>query len=161
MDSPRTLPLFDPAARPQSWNERMAPGEFAVLYSGAVAGGPDVNTCAIFPSLPEAEEFAQRQAELYPTLRCRIYDHDGLGAAPLREVRGAKFKGEREMSTRMRRWVGSVFLFGGVVLFLIDWHANYELLWPAILGARMIPVGLFLLAVELVLAVRARRQAKR
>lgn len=31
---PRTLPLFDPHSQPQSWNERMADGEFAVLYVG-------------------------------------------------------------------------------------------------------------------------------
>lgn len=31
---PRTLPLFDPRAYPQSWNERMAEGEFAVLNAG-------------------------------------------------------------------------------------------------------------------------------
>src|SRR5579871_6187207 len=32
MSEPRVLLLFDPEARPQNWNERMSPGEYAVLY---------------------------------------------------------------------------------------------------------------------------------
>jgi hypothetical protein len=41
---PRTLPLFDPHSHPQGWNERMADGEFAVLYAGdPVPSSPSPN----------------------------------------------------------------------------------------------------------------------
>jgi hypothetical protein len=33
MEQPRTMLLLDPSVVPHSWNERMAPGEYAVLYS--------------------------------------------------------------------------------------------------------------------------------
>lgn len=39
--SRRTILLFDPLAQPQSWNERMLPGEYAVLYSFQSHGGFD------------------------------------------------------------------------------------------------------------------------
>ena len=46
---PRTLPLFDPHSLPQSWNERMADGEFAVLYAGTPIPPPpspnDIRIC--------------------------------------------------------------------------------------------------------------------
>ena len=158
MDRGRTLLLFDPAAQPQSWNERMTPGEFAVLYSGAVSGAPDVATCEIFPSLSEAEEYAARQTALFPALRCRIYDHHGLAGQPVREIRGSQFIGESEISGRFRRWAGSLLFFGGIALFAMDWRAGFSLSWPAMLGVRMMPVGLFLLVVELMIFVSARRK---
>jgi hypothetical protein len=79
---PRTLPLFDPHSLPQSWNERMADGEFAVVYSGNPIPQPlspnDSHSskpyCVVFPSLATVEDFAAQQVALYPRLRCCIYD---------------------------------------------------------------------------------------
>jgi hypothetical protein len=160
MSPPRTLPLFDPHAQPQSWNERMAPGEYAVLYSlnQAAASGP---TCTIFPTLPEAEQHAAEQVALQPTLRCRIYDHQGLGQQPLRELRGAEYKGESEITARFRRWGGSAFFFGGLALFALDAMSGSSLTWPGILAARMLPVGIALLAMELGIVLEARRKSRR
>ena len=64
MSPTRTLPLFDPHARPQSWNERMVPGEYATLYSSLQVGSDpnrpieDGPFCTVFSSLAEAEEDA-------------------------------------------------------------------------------------------------------
>ena len=168
MASPRTLLLFDPDAQPQCWNEWMVAGEFAVLYSsnppglssqldGVANAGP---FCTVFSTLDEAVDHATQQVALHPTLRCRIYDHHGLGREPLREIRGSEHKGESEISARFRRWVGSALFFGGVALILLDWSQNFGLSWPAMVGTRMMPVGLVLLVTEGVIVLDARRKKR-
>jgi hypothetical protein len=166
MAPPRTLLLFDPDAQPQCWNERMAPGEYAVLYSSNQLGQSMGNTdapmsgpfCRVFSSLAEAEEHANEQVRLLPTLHCRIYDNEGLGREPVREIWGKDHKGRSEISARFRRWGGSVLFFGGLGLVLLDWSRDFSLSWPAMVGFRMLPVGLVLLITELVIVVEARRK---
>jgi hypothetical protein len=169
MAPPRTLLLFDPDAQPQCWSERMAAGEYAVLYSsnppglsshldGVSNAGP---FCTVFSTLDEAVNHATHQVALFPTLRCRIYDQQGLGREPLREIRGSEHKGESEISARFRRWAGSVLFIGGVALILLDWSQDFGLSWPAMVGTRMMPVGLILLVTEGVIVFDARRKQRR
>lgn len=180
---PRTLPLFDPDTRPQSWNERMVDGEFAVLYSGNPIPLPpspnDIEVpneqasversdtpqyipyCVVFPSLATAEAFVTQQVALCPRLRCRIYDRHGLANPPLRELAGAEFKHESDLSPRLRRWIGSILLFGGMLLFAVDWLANFRFGWPSMVGSRMIPTGLVLLFIDAgILLNRAQRRRR-
>lgn len=169
MGKPPTLLLFEPDVQPQSWNERMAPGEYAVLYShheAAAATDPEVAAkgapfCTVHGSLADAEEYAARQVAAIPSLRCRIYDNQGLGAAPVREIRGSEHKGESEMSARFRRWAGSVLFFGGLGLTILDWSTDFKLGWPAMVGTRMLPVGLVLLVIEAGIAAEAKRTKHR
>ena len=167
MSPTRTLPLFDPHARPQSWNERMVPGEYATLYSSLQVGSDpnrpieDGPFCTVFNSLAEAEEDAQRQIALLPTLCCRIYDHHGLGRQPIREICGKEYKGEDSLSGRFRRGWGYGLLAGGVALTIVDWRADFGLLWPAMFGTRMIPAGLFLLGTDLIINFEAKRKQRR
>jgi hypothetical protein len=165
MPQSRTLLLFDPNAQPQSWNERMTSTEYAVLYSGIqpLSSSPQDGTptsgpyCTVFSTLAEAEEHAAQLVALIPTLRCRIYDHQGLAVQPIREIRGSQYKGESEISARFRRWVGSILFFGGLALVVLDWSTNFNLSWPATIGVRMFPAGLVLLVTELVIVITARR----
>ncbi len=151
--------------RPQSWNERMPPTEYAVLYSGIQPASSDQynatqisgHVCTVFSSLAEAEKYAAQQVALIPTLRCRIYDHQGLAVQPIREIRGSQHKGDSEITARFRRWTGSILFFGGLGLVALDWSANFSLSWPATIGVRMFPVGLVLLVTELVIVITARR----
>jgi hypothetical protein len=168
MDQPRTLPLFDAGARPQGWNERMKPGEYAILYSSLRLGSDVENGvatrepfCTVFSTLTDAEEYAAQQVALLPTLGCRIYDHHGLGRELIREIRGSGYKGEEEMTPRFRRWWGYGLFFGGLVLVVVDWRADFGLLWPAMFATRMMPVGLLLLVTELVIVIEARRKRLR
>ena len=151
MAQSRTLLLFDPNAQPQSWNERMTPSEYAVLSSTSGS------SCTVFSNLADAEEYATQQVALTPSLRCRIYDHQGLAIQPIREIRGSEHKGDSEISARFRRWVGSILFFGGLALLLLDWSSNFNLTWPATIGIRLIPAGLVLLVTELVIIITARR----
>ncbi len=155
----RTLPLFDRAAEPASWNERMAPGEFAVLYSEHEAGGEAI--CTIFDSVAEAKRHAEEEIARRPTLECRVYDHNGLAGQPVLEVQGVRHKAERGITAGFRRWVGSFLFLAGVLLVLVDWHADFRLSWPAMLGFRMAPAGLILLVIEAVLLIEQRRAARR
>ena len=178
---PRTLPLFDPHSQPQSWNERMADGEFAVLYTGnaippppspndiGVPGEPrslgrnDIGApyCVVFLSLAAAEDFAAQQVARSSSLRCRIYDHHGLANPPLRELTGAHFKHESDLSPRLRRWIGSILLFGGMLLFAVDWMANFRYGWPSMVGSRVAPTGLVLLFIDVgILLNRAQRRRR-
>jgi hypothetical protein len=167
MGRPRKLLLFDPHAKPQSWDERMTPGECATIYSSLLVGadpnGPLKREpfCLVFSSLADAEADAQRQVALLPTVRCRIYDHQGFSQKPLREICGAQYKGEADFSPRFRRGWGSGLLFGGLALTIVDWRADFGLLWPAMFGMRMIPAGLFLLVTELIMTLDAKRKQSR
>jgi hypothetical protein len=165
MDQPRTLLLFDAGARPQGWNERMKLGEYAILYSSLRLGSDAENSvamrepfCSVFSTVADAEEYAAQQVALMPTLGCRIYDHHGLGRQPIREICGSGYKGEEEMSPRFRRWWGYGLFLGGMVLLVIDWRADFGLLWPAMFATRMMPIGLLLLVTELVIFIEARRK---
>jgi hypothetical protein len=165
MAQSRTLLLFDPNAQPQCWNERMTSNEYAVLYSGTQPAPSDYRddtpatgpSCTVFSTLAEAEEYATQQVALIPTLRCRIYDHQGLAIQPIREIRGTQYKAEREISARFRRWAGSILFFGGLALIALDWSTDFNLSWPATIGVRMFPVGLILLVTELVIVITTRR----
>jgi hypothetical protein len=163
MTLPRTLLLFDPGARPQSWNERMGLGEYAVLYSEAPQGvvGLGGPVCTVFGTLAEAEAHAAEQVVRQPGMRCRIYDADGLAKPPVREVRGSGYKAEGEISARFRRWGGSLLFFGGLGLIVLDWSKGFRMSWPALVGARMLPVGLVLVVTEGVIQLEARRKRRR
>jgi hypothetical protein len=164
----RTVLLFDPHSHPQSWNERMVAGEFAVLYSQQLRApvesfiksqlGP---VCDLFSSLPEAEQYARQQVAIRPLLRCRIYGIEGLGGQPLMEIAGKLYRGESEISSRFRRWGGSILLAGGLTLICFDYLHNFDLSWPATIGIRALPAGLILLVTEAVIVWEARRKLSR
>jgi hypothetical protein len=159
MSHPRTLLLFDKGAQPASWNERMSPTEYAILYS-SYAPGTDP-TCTIFSTLAEAKEYASHQVLQQPNLRCRIYDHQGLAVPPVFEARGEQYKGDNDLSPRFRRWAGSILFFGGIILTMVDWLKDFSLSWPAMIGTRMFPVGMVLLFIELMVIVEAKRKKNR
>jgi hypothetical protein len=137
----------------------MAPGEYAVHYSTSDHNGPGA-VCTVFPTIAEAEAHAAAHIQLHPNQRCRIYDHDGFIGAPIRELRGASYRGERDLSPRFRRWAGSILFFGGLALTLFDWSLNFRIYWAALIGTLVILPGLFLLVVEAVLILQARREPK-
>src|SRR4051794_40837697 len=155
MPTPRTLLLFDGSVHPSSWNERMMPGEYAVLYSSfeSLSAAP---FCTVFSTLAEAETRAADEIGRRPDLRCRIYDHNGFVGAPVRELRGSRYTGDLDLSPRFRRWIGSLLFFGGIILTAIDWAHDFRLSWPALVGTRMILPGLILLFIEAMLLLHAR-----
>jgi hypothetical protein len=157
MTSPRWIPIYDPRAKPPSWNERMATGEYAVHFSSS-AGDIDSTACAVLPSLAEAEAFSREQVLLHPTLLCRIFDHHGFIGAPAAEVAGKEYKGHNEITQRFRRWVGSVLFFGGSILFVTDWVADFRFDWPSVLGSRLMIPGLILLVTEALVMLHNRRK---
>jgi len=112
-------------------------------------------------SLAEAEAYAAQQVTLLPAVRCRIYDHHGLGREAIREIPGSQYKGEKDITPGFRRWVGSILFFGGVGLTILDWCSDFSLSWPAMIGTRVFPVGFVLLVTELVIVIEARRKKRR
>jgi hypothetical protein len=161
MGGSRTLPLFDERASPSSWNERMMAGEYAVHYSNFESCPEPSPCCTIFDSLPEAETYAKEQVTKRPDLRCRIYDHQGFVGKPIREFKGRSYKGDSDLSPRFRRWVGSTLFFGGLILTIVDWQADFRFVWPAMIGTRMLIPGLLLLITEAVIVFYAKRNMPR
>jgi hypothetical protein len=156
MSGSRTLPLFDESTQPSSWNERMAPEEYAVHYSNFGSFSNPTPFCTVFSSLAEAEAYAKDQIAQRPDLRCRIYDHRGLIGKPVREFKGNGYKGDSDLSPRFRRWLGTVLFFGGLILTIVDWQADFRFIWPAMIGTRMLIPGLLLLLTEAILLFYAR-----
>jgi hypothetical protein len=152
----RRVKLFDAAASPPSWNERMVPGEYAVHYSNF---GPDhvgAPYCDVFPTLHAAGLYATDATLQRTDLRCQIYDHHGMVGAPIREIRGAHFKGETDLG-RFRRWGGGILFIGGAILTGVDWAADFRFGWPAMIGTRMLLPGLILLVTEGLLILHTRQ----
>jgi hypothetical protein len=170
MAEPRILLLFDPKATPQSWNERLSPGEYAVLYSNLQPplAGQQADSfsstdpiCVVFDSLGAAEEYATRQVAQFPKLRCRIYDHHGLGRSPVREIAGTEGADKNEISARFRVWVGGGLLLASIALGLAEWLSDFRLSWAGMMATRMAPVGVILLVTELAIVLEARRKKRR
>ena len=135
----------------------MEAGEFAVHYSSF--DHPSASPfCTVFGSLSEAKAYAAEQVARRPDLRCRIYDRQGFIGAPICEFIGDSYKGEGEISSRFRRWVGSLLFFPGLILTAIDWQYDFSLNWPAMIGTRMLFPGLILLVTEMVIVFNARRR---
>ena len=156
--SGRTLPLYDERVHPSTWNERMKPGEYAVHYSSFQGPGAVSPYCTVFGSLAEAEAHAASETSRRPELRCRVYDHEGLGRQPLREFKGSGYKEEAGIGLRFRRWGRSVLFFGGLILTIIDWRSDFELSWPAMIGTRLLAPGLVLLVTEAVIVITAKHR---
>jgi hypothetical protein len=156
--SGRTLPLYDERVHPSTWNERMKPGEYAVHYSSFQGPGAVSPYCTVFGSLAEAEAHAASETSRRPELRCRVYDHEGLGRQPLREFKGSGYKEEAGIGLRFRRWGRSVLFFGGLILTIIDWRSDFELSWPAMVGTRLLAPGLVLLVTEAVIVITAKHR---
>ena len=159
MNDPRRLPLFEEHVHPPCWNERMEAGEYAVHYSSFEGPSALPLFCTVFGSLSEAKAYAAEQVARRPDLRCRIYDHQGFVGAPICEFTGSSYKGEGEISSRFRRWVGSLLFFPGLILTAVDWYYDFDLSWPAMIGTRMLFPGLILLVTEAILVFNARRRA--
>jgi hypothetical protein len=158
MASPRTVALYDPASG-VSWNENMSPGDFAIHYSSFL-GGISAGQCTIVCGLREAEGFADDAVKQDPKLRCRIYGAEGFVGAPVREIRGAEYKGEGEISAKMRRWGGGGLLGVGLVLMAVDWASGFRLSWPALVGSRFLIPGAVLLITEALVMLNAKQKAR-
>lgn len=158
MSAPRYLRLYDPAAQPSSWNERMVPGEFAVHFSGAHPGPP--GTCAVLTSLVEAEAYATEQVGVHPGLGCRIYDHHGMVGAPLRKIQGPEYKDNTGLSAPVRRWLGLGLLLLGFALFAVDWRSGFTRMWPSTIGLPLLLPGAVLVFMEALVVLTAKRRAK-
>lgn len=139
----------------------MVPGEYAVHYSSFRDGGYGGLYCTVLGSLEDAVNYARKQVKERPDLRCTIYDHEGFVGAPLKDLRGCEFKDKDALSPRVRRWAGSILFLGGLILTVIDWRADFELQWPAMIGTRIIVAGFGLLLIEAIVVLSARRDRKK
>jgi hypothetical protein len=115
----------------------------------------------VFGDLGEAEAFARQEVASRPELRCTIYDHRGMVGRPLQDIRGSEFKGERDFTPRVRRWLGAILFFGGLILITVDWFSDWSLLWPAMIGVRTFLPGLVLLFTDPILAWSAKLHQRR
>lgn len=149
----------------------MQEGEFAVLYSDARNGAaktpenqlcrdPNGATCTVFESLTEAENYCAAKLAEYPTLRLRIYDHEGLAKPPIRDILRQEYQPKGEMTPRVRRWLGGALLLAGIALGMLEWLSNGSLTWAGVLAVRIGPAGLILVTTELVITLENRHDRR-
>lgn len=139
----------------------MTDGEYAVHFSEFET--PEASAapyCLVFDSLADAEQYASTQVAARPKLRCRIYDHHGLGHPPVCEIKGSQFRDKTDISPVFRRWGGGILFFGGGLLFCIDWFAGFRWLWPSMVGSRMILPGAILVVTELFVRLHERQKRR-
>jgi hypothetical protein len=158
MEALRTVPVFDAQSVPQSWNSRMQAGEAAVMLADARTGSPvrldgsavmDVNAADVFlfANAVVAEAWSRAQVQRLPELRCRIYDHHGLADQPL-EIKDPRYQKHDGFSRKTSVHIGLGLLGTGVTLCVAEWISDFHLSWAAMIGARLLPVGLLLLVTE-------------
>ena len=139
----------------------MTPGEYAVHYSSFPVKNYDGLYCTVFFSLDEAIAHAREQVEERPSLRCTIYDHEGFVGAPFADIHGKEFKDRGSISPRFRRWAGSVLFVAGLILMVVDWRTDFELMWPGMFGSRIIIPGFALLLMDAIITIHQRRRPRK
>ena len=158
MEALRTVPVFDARSMPQSWNARMQPGEYAVMVADARTGSPvgldgspvlDVNAAEVFvfANVGDAEAWGRAQVHRIPELRCRIYDHHGLADQPL-EIKDPRYQKHDGFSRKTSLRIGLGLVGTGVTLCVAEWISDFHLSWAAMVGTRLLPVGLLLLVTD-------------
>ena len=159
MEPYRQVPVFDARSTPQSWSERMQPGEFAVQLSHARSGSPldaegipvrDVNAapCLIFSNLHDAEAWSRARVQANPELRCRVYDHHGMGGPPPRLFADERYVKHDGFSRSTSLRIGFALVGTGAALCTAEWISDFHLSWAAMVGTRLLPIGLLLLVTE-------------
>jgi hypothetical protein len=146
------LRLYDPNRRPPDWKDIIRRGQYAVFHSdlatdvekrpnGRFLAPGEESACLVFDTLSEAEAYCEAKVAEVPSLRCDIYDHLGKGKPPaMTYVNQAHLKAPRKHA----RW-GWLLIAGSVVCFWIDWHWNWVLILPTVIGINMIFAGLRLI----------------
>ncbi len=169
----RTVPIFEARAQPQSWSDRMQPGEFAVMLADVRTGSPclpdgtpvlDVNAAPVllFGSFADAELWSKSKVASQPEMRCRIYDRSGMAGQPV-EIRDPRYQRNDGFSRVTSMRIGIGLLGAGLALFAAEFLSDFRLSWAAMIGARLLPVGLLLLVTEAALRLndwdKRRREA--
>ena len=143
------LKLYDPTRRPHSWTDIVHSGQYAVFHSNIhtdIASKPDgsfpapdeENTCLVFDSLQDAEDYCASKVQQIPDLRCDIYDHTGKSRPPmLTYVNRVYLKSPQKYAN----W-GWVLIAGSLLCFWAERHWHGTLLIPMIVGINLVFAGL-------------------
>jgi hypothetical protein len=136
----REIRLYDRGRTPASWMQIVRPSEFAVFHSdiksgamtnaaGAFAASGE-ETCAIFSSLAEAEEYCQRKVRELPWLRCEIFDSAGKARPPLSVVVNPAHKLEvSARSARNKFLLGSALCLSSLGFFYWDYRTKGSMMF--------------------------------
>ncbi len=131
----REIKLYDRGRTPPNWMQIIRAGEFAVfhreLQSGAMtdtAGNftpVGDETCAIFSSLQQAEEYCEAKVKEMPSLRCEIFDSAGKARPPLRVVVNPALEKKLEVSpasARNKLLLGTALCLASLGFFYWDYR---------------------------------------
>lgn len=70
-------------------------------------------------------------------------------------------KDKESISPRFRRGAGGGLFLAGLILMIVDWRTDFELMWPGMFGSRIIIPGFALLVMDGIIAIHQRRQARK
>jgi hypothetical protein len=132
----------------------MHAGQYAVFLSdaqthagmrsdGRYTGREVPDTCLIFDSLDEAEEYCRSSVRQAPRLRCQIFDSRGKAEPPTAVFVSAAFAGTLPSEAKARRLmrVGLVLIALSPPLFWLDARADWHLILPTFLALQLILAG--------------------
>ena len=131
----REIKLYDRGRIPANWMQIIQAGEFAVfhydLQRGAMtdAGGTfpaaGEETCGIFSSLQEAEDYCRWKVTESRSLRCEIYDSAGKAHPPLAVVVNPTLARKLDVSpasARNKLIFGTLLCLGSLAFFYWDYR---------------------------------------
>jgi hypothetical protein len=139
--------LFDRGRRPSAWTEAIAPSQYAVFLTDlettmpcSSAGVPQAAaacTCTVFDSLDAAERFANECVRRFPRLRCDVFDAEGRALPPLLVITHPDRRNSIEAAGPSPRWrwmTALVLILASGPLVWIDWHNDFQIIVPTLLG---------------------------
>ena len=131
----REIKLYDRTRTPASWMQIIQPGEFAVFHgdmkSGAMTdaagnfAGTGNESCTLFSSLAEAEDYCGRKVAELPWLRCEIFDSAGKARPPLSIVVNQTLAKKLEVSSasaRNKLLLGAALCLSSLGFFYADYR---------------------------------------
>lgn len=150
----REVLLYDSSRKPAVWTELMQPGQYAVFLSdpvthagirsdGRYTGREVPDTCLMFDSLDQAEEYCRSRVRQAARVRCQIFDSRGKAESPTAVFVSPEFAWTVDSEPKGRRlmWVGIVLIAVSPPLFWLDWRADWHLILPTILALQLILAG--------------------
>ena len=161
----REIRVYDENRVP-AWTRALGPSEYAVFHVDAKTGhhrnayGQRLashwdRTCFVFDSLEEAEAYASEKVRAVPEIACKIYDHTGEAAGPVKTVVNEALRPDAvRRVARRHALLGSIFTASGLLGWWALWRSDWQFYLAALVGTQLMSAGI----VQLVQALIAFRK---
>ena len=148
--------LFDPRRDPRDWTGIIRPNQCAVFFkdratstsvdsSGKPYVDPNDTTCFLYDHIDIAIEYCEARVQALPSLRCEIYDAEGLAHPPLIVILHPDVRHQEDSGSfwsRRRKLIAVVLFLISPPLIWLDVRHHSELILPTFLAFNFILLAL-------------------